>query len=245
METEEEKAFARLEALTYLPFDSEVFGFPFFRLSADAGDSLSRDLEVLRNLNLAAFGCDAKTAPTDDSSVIQLQKEGFIHVCDQITYDISPASPTFLPEVKAVELMHMDAEEISFHADNFRDDRLSLDSRIPEATIKRFYTKWIANSFSFPGKTIYSLQSGLCITHLKQDVLKIDLVSVLEKSKGVGSQLIGHTLAQASRAKISRVEVTTESHNAGAIKVYTRNGFQEKTRLSCLHLFHYGKQKSH
>ena len=244
METEEEKAFARLAALTYLPFDSEVFGFPFFRLSADAGDSLTRDLEVLRNLNLVAFGCDAKTASTDDSSVIQLQKEGFIHVCDQITYDISPASSTFLPEVKAVELMHMDSEEISFHADNFRDDRLSLDTRIPESTIKRFYTKWIANSFSFPGKTIYSLQSGLCITHLKQDVLKIDLVSVLEKRKGVGSRLIGHTLAQAYQGKIPRVEVTTESHNKGAIKAYTRNGFQEKTRLSCLHLFHYGEQDS-
>ena len=244
METEEEKAFARLAALTYLPFDSEVFGFPFFRLSTNAGNSLSRDLEVLRNLNLAAFGCDAKISSAEDSSIIQLQKEGFIHVCDQITYDISPASSKFMPEVKAAELMHMDAEEISFHADNFRNDRLSLDTRIPEATIKRFYTKWIANSFSFPGKTIYSLQSGLCITHLKQDVLKIDLVSVLEKRKGVGSRLIGHTLAQAYQGKIPSVEVTTESHNKGAIKAYTRNGFQEKTRLSCLHLFHSGDQDS-
>jgi hypothetical protein len=238
LETEEEKAFARLEALTYLPFDSEVFGFPFFRLIADAGNSLSRDLGILQKLNLPAFGCDAKISSTDDSSLIQLKKEGFIHICDQITYGISPANSTFLPEVKAVELMHMDAAAISFHADNFKDDRLSLDSRIPDATIKRFYTKWIANSFSFHDKTIYSLQSGLCITHLRQDVLKIDLVSVLEKRKGVGSRLIGHTLAQASQGKIPCIEVTTESHNKGAIKVYTRNGFQEKTRLSCLHLFH-------
>ncbi len=224
-----------------MPFDSEVFGLPFFRLITDAGNHLYRDLGILRNLNLPAFGCDAKISSTDDSSLIQLQKEGFIHVCDQITYGIAPGSSTFVPEVKAVELMDMDEAEISFHADNFKDDRLSLDSRIPCASIKRFYTKWISNSFSFPGKTIYSLQSGLCITHLKQDVLKIDLVSVLEKRKGVGSRLIGHTLAQASQGKIPRVEVTTESHNKGAIKVYTRNGFQEKTRLSCLHFFHYGQ----
>ncbi len=244
METEEEQAFARLEALTYLPFDSEVFGFPFFRLITDAGNSLAQDLEALRSLNLPTFGCDAKISSTDDSSIIQLQKEDFIHVCDQITYDISPASSTFMPEVEAVELMNIDAEEISFHADNFRDDRLSRDSRIPGASIKRFYAKWIANSFSFPGKTIYSLESGLCITQLKQDILKIDLVSVLEKRKGVGSRLIGHTLAQAYQGKIPCVEVTTESHNKGAIKAYTRNGFQEKTRLSCLHLFHYGEQSS-
>jgi GNAT superfamily N-acetyltransferase len=244
LETEEKNAFDRLESLSYLPFDSEVFGFPFFRLITDAGNSLSRDLESLGKLNLPVFGCDVKVSATDGSSVMQLQEEGFIHVCDQVTYDISTANSKFLPEVDAVELTDMDATEISSHADNFREDRLSRDSRIPNATIKRFYSKWIANSFTFPGKTIYSLQSGFCITHLKQDVLKIDLVSVLEKRKGVGSRLIKHTLARASQAKTSCVEVTTESHNAGAIKVYTRNGFREKERSSCLHLFHYGKQSS-
>ena len=146
-----------------------------------------------------------------------------------------------MPKVNAVELMQLDAEEISLHADNFSNDRLSLDSRIPCASIKRFYAKWIENSFSFPGKTIYSFQSGLCITHLKQDVLKIDLLSVLEKRKGVASRLIGHALIQAFQGKIPRIEVTTESHNKGAIKAYTRNGFQEKTRMSCFHLFHYGE----
>ncbi len=244
METEEEKAFARLEALNFMPFDSDVFGFPFFRLNKDAGNSLSRDLKILRNLKLPAFGCDAKISSNDKISLIQLQKEGFIRICDQITFEISPASLTSMTTNKAVELMKMDEPEISFHADNFKYDRLSLDARIPRASIKRFYTKWIANSFSFPGKTIYSFQSGLCITHLKQDYLKIDLLSVLKKRKGVASRLIEHTLALSSLKKNQRVEVTTESHNKGAIKVYTRNGFQQKTRFSCLHLFHFAQQSS-
>ena len=38
-----------------------------------------------------------------------MQKEGFIHVCDQITYEVSPASSKFLPEAKAVELMNMES----------------------------------------------------------------------------------------------------------------------------------------
>ena len=198
----------------------------------------------MRNLKLPAFGCDAKISATDNISLIQLQEEGFIRICDQITFEISSASLTSMTTNKAVELMKMDAPEISSHADNFKDDRLSLDSRIPRASIKRFYTKWIANSFSFPGKTIYSFQSGLCITHLKQDYLKIDLLSVLRKRKGVASQLIQHTLALPSIKKNQRVKVTTESHNKGAIKVYTRNGFQEKARVSCLHLFHFANQRS-
>ena len=41
--------------------------------------------------------------------------------------------------------------------------------------------------FRFSDKKIYALESGICITQLKQDILKIDLVSVLEKRKGVGT----------------------------------------------------------
>jgi hypothetical protein len=243
LKPKESYAFDQLEALSYLPFDSHIFGFPFFRLT-EMGNSLACDLEALGKFNLPSFACDAKVSSTDDSSVIRLQKEGFVHVCDQVTYDISPTSSKFLPEVDAIELRTINRARISLHADNFRNDRLSRDSRIPNATVKRFYSEWISNSFGLINKAVYSLESGLCITQLKQDVLKIDLVSVLEKSKGVGTRLIRHILAQASEAKVSRVEVTTESDNTGAIKAYTRNGFQEKKRSSCLHLFHHEKQNS-
>ena len=243
MEIEVENAFSRLEALTYLPFDSEIFGFPFFRLIKDTGKPLARDLEILRNLQLPAFGCDAKVSSTDDSSVTRLQKEGFVHVCDQVTYDydLLTTRSKFSPEKNAVKLMSIKEAEISLHADNFRNDRLSRDSRIPNITVKRFYSTWISNSFRFTDKKIYALESGICITQLKQDILKIDLVSVLKKRKGVGTRLIGHVLSQALEEKVYRVEVTTESDNKGAINAYTRNGFLKKNQSSCLHLFQYQK----
>lgn len=237
MEIEVENAFSRLEALTYLPFDSEIFGFPFFRLIKDAGKPLARDLEILRNLQLPAFGCDAKVSSTDDSSVTRLQKEGFVHVCDQITYDISSSASKFTPNIEVVELSSINQEEIALYANNFKDDRLSRDSRIPHETVKKFYSKWISNSFKFKSKSIYSLDSALCITQLKKNILKIDLLSVLDKRKGLGTQMINHILAHASGAGFSSVEVTTEADNAGAIQVYTRNGFQEKKLSSCLHFF--------
>ena len=83
------------------------------------------------------------------------------------------------------------------------------------------------------------MDSALCITQLKKNVLKIDLLSVLDKRKGLGTQMIEHILAHTSEAEFSSVEVTTEADNAGAIKVYTQNGFQEKTLSSCLHFFHF------
>ena len=242
METEDENSFGKLKALSYLPFDSEIFGFPFFRLITKDKNQLSRDLESLRKL--PAFGCDAKVDINDLSYMKDLKNEGFVFICDQITFGLSPANSKWIPDKNAVKLTYMDSSKIAFHADNFKNDRLSLDSRISKLSISQFYSKWIANSFSFPGKTIYSLQSGLCITHQKKNILKIDLVSVLEKKKGVGSRLIEHTLAQSSQTKVSCVEVTTEAHNTGAIKVYTRNGFAEQARSSCLHMFHNENQYS-
>ena len=242
MEAEDENSFDKLKALSYLPFDSEIFGFPFFRLITKDKNQLSRDLESLRKL--PAFGCDAKVNNNDLSYMKDLKNEGFIHICDQITFVLSPANSKWILDKNAVELTYMDSSKIAFHADNFKDDRLSLDSRISNLSISQFYSKWISNSFSFPGKTIYSLQSGLCITHQKKNILKIDLVSVLKKKKGVGSRLIEHALAQVSQTKVSCVKVTTEAHNTGAIKVYTRKGFAEQERLSCLHMFHNEKKYS-
>ena len=236
--------YSSFPVLTHLPFDSEVFGFPFFRLNTEARESLSRDLESLRNLDLPVFGCDAKVSGLDNSDVRYLQEEGFVHVCDQVTFEASPTDSDLRLDGGVTELKNLEPMSIASHANNFKKDRLSLDSRIPSDTISRFYSKWIENSFSFPNKAVYALESGLCIPQLKKDILKIDLVSVLEKRKGVGTRLIGHILAQASEAKISRVEVTTESNNEGAINIYTRNGFREKARTSCLHFFHHDKQKS-
>lgn len=240
MKPEKIQIFDQFNTLSYLPFDSEIFGFPFFRLT-NLGESLSHDLEALRKLNLPTFGCEAKVPSTDHSSIIRLQNEGYIHICDQVTFDISAAQSKSLRETAVQELKSINQTDLYNHADNFMDDRLSRDSRIPNETVKQFYSKWISNSFNFAGKTIYSLESGLCITQLKQEILKIDLLSVLQKRKGLGTRIIAHILALASEAKLSFIEVTSESDNEGAIKTYSRNGFKEKKKLSCLHFFHYQK----
>ena len=79
---------------------------------------------------------------------------------------------------------------LSSHANNFNEDRLSRDSRISNETVGRFYSKWISNSLVTQIK-VYSLASGLCITQLKQDILKIDLLSAWKKEKAwePGSQV--------------------------------------------------------
>lgn len=206
------------------------------------GNSLAHDLELLRNYKFGTFGCDAKVSSKDYSSIVHLKNYGFVHVCDQITYDIFPYSSKFTTNIEVGELSSINQEEISLHANNFKNDRLSRDSRIPQETVKKFYSKWISNSFRSRKKSIYSLDSALCITQLKKNILKIDLLSVLNKRKGLGTQMIDHILAHASEVGFSSVEVTTEADNAGAIKVYTRNGFQEKKLSSCLHFFHFDDQ---
>ena len=237
MKPEKNISFDQFVSLSYQPFDSEIFGFPFFRLT-NLRNSFPCELKALSKLNFPSFGCDAKVLSTDLTSITSLLREGFVHVCDQITLQTSPTKTKFKKDSSAKEVSSLSKLILSSHANNFHEDRLSRDSRISNETVGRFYSKWISNSFSYTNKKVYSLASGLCITQIKQDTLKIDILSVLEKRKGFGTRITGHILAHAAETQVPRIEVTTESDNKGALKTYSRNGFQEKQKVSCFHFFH-------
>ena len=230
--------FARsLTHLEHLPFDTEVFGFPFFRLDPENGLEIDKDLATIRGLTKGRFGCDAKVMDGENKTVESLVRLGFREVCEQVTLQLCPSERRFDFDESARCPALMEDAEIHGHSENFTDDRLSLDSRIPQETIRKFYANWITNSFSLSGKKVFVLESGLCITLLKEDHLKIDLVSVLEKRKGLGRRLMLHVLEEARVRKIGKVRVTTESHNQAAIKLYEGVGFQKVSSHHCLHFF--------
>ena len=226
-----------LKHFEHLPFDTKVFGFPFFRLDPELGLEIDEDLATIRDLTEGTFGCDAKVMAKENSILESLVQFGFRSVCEQVNLQLCPSEIRFdLDEsVRCPPLM--DYSKIHEHSENFTDDRLSLDSRIPQETIRKFYENWISNSFFFSEKKVYVLESGLCITLQKEDHLKIDLVSVLEKRKGLGRRLMIHVLEEARLRKIDNVRVTTEAHNHAAIRLYEGVGFRKVSSHHCLHFF--------
>ena len=233
-----QEAISGFRALSKMEFDSQVFGFPFFRVNLDEQDALPEEIERLKTIPGKKFGCDAKTDFSENAEFIELKRLGFHHICDQTTCKAYIEASINDGDT---EVMTPDAPEeklVSSHSANFTDDRLSLDPRIPVDTTKRFYAQWIRNSFVIPQKKTYVLDSGICITVEKDGVLKIDLVSVLEKRSGIGFRLLSHVLSEDRNNQVKTVQVTTESHNEGALRLYEKHGFRKVSEHHCLHFFH-------
>lgn len=233
-----EKIVPAFRALAHLSFDSEVFGFPFFRVNLAERDALSEEIERLKTVTGKKFGCDAKTDISENSEFTELKQLGFQHLCDQTTCEAHLEASTNDGDEEVMTPDSPEEELVASHSANFTDDRLSLDTRIPVEATKRFYAQWIRNSFVIPQKKTYVLGSGLCITLEKKGMLKIDLVSVLEKRSGIGFRLLGHVLNEARNNQVKTVQVTTESHNEGALRLYEKCGFSKISEHHCLHFFH-------
>ena len=129
----------------------------------------------------------------------------------------------------------MTENEILLHSINFSCDRLSADPRIAPNIASKFYSNWIRNSFCIRAKRTYVLKSGFCISFKLKDQLKIDLVSVLEKRKKIGERLLLKVLHDAKLEGQKIVQVTTESHNEGAIGLYKKCGFEIVSTHKSLH----------
>ena len=93
--------FARsLTHLEHLPFDTEVFGFPFFRLDPENGLEIDKDLATIRGLTKGRFGCDAKVMDGENKTVESLVRLGFREVCEQVTLQLETLETLNCDEVR-------------------------------------------------------------------------------------------------------------------------------------------------
>ena len=229
--------YSELLAFEHLPFDSDVFRFPFYRLDLEKIDHASKDLEFLHDTKLKQFGCDAKILTKDEKLSAKALSLGFEIICQQTTLELDASQGSFKDDALVEISSEMSDSDISLHSRNFGKDRLSLDQRISPGIVSRFYEKWIRNAFGMEAKLTYVLESGFCITLNQRDKLKIDLVSVLEKRKKIGERLLLKVLHDAQAKGQGIVQVTTESHNKGAIGLYQKCGFRPVSIHHCLHFF--------
>ena len=229
--------YPELQALEYQPFDSDIFRFPFYRLDPEKIDHVPEDFNFLRNTSHPQFGCDAKISTPEEELSSKVVSLGFKIVCQQTTLGLDTSQQSFMGDEFVKISERLSDSEISSHSRNFKHDRLSLDNRIPPEIVSRFYSKWIRNAFTINSKKVYVLGSGCCIVMQQNEQLKIDLVSVLEKRKGFGKRLLLKVLYNAKAQGQEIVQVTTESHNEGAIRLYEKCGFRPISTHHCFHFF--------
>lgn len=80
-----------------------------------------------------------------------------------------------------------------------------------------------------------ALESGFVTLAQDGDDIRIDLVSVVAKRRGIASALLARILAIAAREGRRAVRVVTEWENAPALALYARAGFAPVRYESLLH----------
>jgi GNAT superfamily N-acetyltransferase len=225
-----------LTCLARQSFDSEAFGLDFYRVTRFCYPDLSRDLASLT----VPFMADAKLPAQDIAGSKALQAVGFRKVCVQATFALElagwPSSPAAPEPSGRVDLP---PELIWAHAANFPFSRFGLDPQVTDAERIAHQRKWLANSMASPDilKFIEGGDERAFVSFkVREEVAAIDLVSVLDPGRGLGSSLLGRLTAWAVSRGLARIEVTTESENIAACLFYQKNGFRLARAAVAFHL---------
>jgi len=165
-----------------------------------------------------------------------LQKLGFHKVCMQIQLFL-PNSRYLVDSssIEPLEVLKMNSAEIHRHCNNFLYDRFSLDPRIPKVQRDDLYTTWIKNTLANSSILKVSRDANFISFKTNLDSLKLDLTSVLDKGKGIGSILLQDIQSYASQHNFKKIEVLTETENIAAVQFYLKNRFEVDRFYSCFH----------
>jgi GNAT superfamily N-acetyltransferase len=221
--------------LTRQPFDSDVFGLDFYRVTRwDDHSALAGDLARLRQMPRVM--ADARIAAADRDADLFFQRNGFRKVTIQLRF-AAPVPPGMAegPEPGDTTEGRLSPQAIARHVDNLVYDRFNLDAAVPKAGRDRFQTAWIGNSMASPA--IRKVYDGESFVSFKIDGPEavVDVVSVLRRRQGVGSALLVRVFRAAARLGLSRLVVTTEAENEPACRLYQKNGFLPDGHFSRFH----------
>ena len=227
--------------LELLDFDSAAFGRPFYRMRRFDADRLPVEL-ALRAMRTDVL-VDAKLPAEDVDQSLFLQRLGFRKVSTQIALSRRvDGAELGEDEARISARLALEPDEIARHAANFVYDRFALDIAIDRAGHDAFFARWIENSLSGSRHRVADRPGGFLTFRDEGDALRIDLLSVLDKGKGVGRGLLRAVLAHGGRMGRKRVDVVTECENRPATRLYLSLGFVPTGFQSALH---FGRPVTH
>jgi len=211
------------KSIRKLEFDSLIFGYGCYRTLPEL-DGIASDINRLKETN-DKFFVDAKLPVSNIDNQRLLASLGFLKICTQPTliYE-NHTKPKKSNAVIAQENQLPDAI-VDAHAKNFKYDRFHQDIRLENNDVDKLFAQWIKNSLSGNCMVCY-VSSGFCTFKIRDDELCIDLLSVLDKGKGFGKQLIDGVINYSYLLNIKRVVVTTEMENQAAVNLYRQCGFE-------------------
>lgn len=222
-----------MNAIQLQDFDTEVFKKEFYRVLEF--DTKKLTVELPKLLNKKNIIIDTKIDAFNLMLDKFLKENDFRKISTQVELILNPI------EVKDVKFSIIEKEvkisdQIAMRlSENFTADRFSQDYRIDTNLKNKFYQTWIINSFKNPNIYIAHIGNNFCSFKVQDSLIKIDLLSILDKRKGYAKDLLSVINNFAIKNNIQTISVVTECENLPAYKTYTNFGFVPDKYMSCFH----------
>lgn len=225
-----------MNIITKQDFDSKIFGIDYYRIQSTDIECIKAEMAAVKLSKPLMI--DAKIAASRKEIDRYLQSEGFRKVCMQIELEYFPVdadSNNFPMNAVITDHIELDDMLIKQHSENFLYDRFSLDCRIEKSKRDLLYSTWVKNSLEDKNILKARINNNFISFRQQDEIIKLDLSSVLEKGMGVGSSLLNCIKSYAKQNGKSRLLVVTECENVDAVRFYMANGFRLVGFYSCFH----------
>jgi len=214
-------------------FDSDAFGIPFHRVVRFDPDGVVGETKRLEAAGPHVI--DAKLPAEDLENAFLLQRAGFRRICTQfeLVHDLEePLSRAI--GIEFSDRLELPDELLWEHARNFVYDRFSMDPLLPPEGGRTLYRRWIGNSLTGRRRVVHDGRN-FCTYAEGDGRVSIDLVSVLDGGRGIGSRLMAALVGLARERGAGSIVVVTECENRPAWSLYLKCGFRVSRFMSVFH----------
>lgn len=211
-------------------FDSEVFGLDFFRVAVPDANRVAIELTKLPQNGAVV---DAKLDAGDFVTLGRFDALGFRRAATLVEFASQPLAGT--AEFDVQRSLLLDPDSLDAHARGFRFQRFAQDSRLPVEKAVELMRRWITNSLAGRRETM-AIGQNFCTYDVADGRLTIDLLSCIDRGRGMAAQLLGAIHQEAAARGCHEVRVTTEAENVTAMRVYMSGGFRPRAAYAAMHL---------
>jgi len=223
--------------VTYLPWDSEFFGFPIARANVKNIDS-----EQLAQINAECAEQDIRClyflVEPDTSTTGLLESNGFHWVDLRYTLDADLNSITF--ESRHASIRNADVGDVEqlrqIAAGNHTDSRFYHDGHFPVELCNELYAIWIEKCVRDPKELVLvweeeAIVAGYVTAKVHRGIGEVGLVGVHPefRGRGIAGTLTRALLQQLNDLNAEGVIVVTQGRNIAAQRLYQSCGFRSKT----------------
>jgi GNAT superfamily N-acetyltransferase len=216
------------------PFDEAFLGVACYHLMPPIEPSDLAALSAARTKG--PFFASAKIDASDVQTVNTMGEFGFRRICMQVVlHHRLDDVPGIAADVQIAERLDLDPTDVRVHAAQFETGRFRQDPLIRTDAAIELYAAWVRIS-TRGAKRIASINRNFVSFEDREGVRWIDLVSVLDKRRGIATRLLGTIIDDARRKSLEEVKVVTDADNIAALHAYRAAGFQPERSLVVLHL---------